>query len=240
MAKHKAAPKVATKAAAKGAAAAKSPAKAAKSARAAAKPATRASGKNEAKSTIDIIRQKAASRTKQIKKARANLKKAAAVRAAALKKAAAERAAIEQKLGPKAYSQKELDAFRTTILDKRKESLEELDTLKESSMDVTTGEYISESSNYSLHMEQGTDAMEREKTFLFLQRGTKFVNQLDEALQRIDAKSYGVCKVCSLLIPRERLEAVPTAQTCAEYKNTNHPCERGKTALALRKKLEQE
>jgi RNA polymerase-binding transcription factor DksA len=202
------------------------------------KTGTKRPSKSEAKSTIEIIKQKAAARARQIKKATANLKKAAAVRAAALKKAAAERAAIEKKLGPKAYLQKDLDRFRGIILDKRKESLEELDTLKESSMDVTTGEYISESSNYSLHMEQGTYAMEREKTFLFLQRGTKFVNQLDEALQRIDAKTYGVCKACGLLIPKERLEAVPTAQTCAEYKNTNHPCERGKMALALRKKLE--
>ena len=102
-------------------------------------------------------------------------------------------------------------------------------------MDVTTGEYISESSNYSLHMEQGTDAMEREKTFLFASRGSKFVNQLDDALARIEAKTYGVCKACGLLVPKERLEAVPTAQTCAEYKNTGVPCERGRLALAKKK-----
>ena len=118
------------------------------------------------------------------------------------------------------------------ILLKRQETLEELDNLKESIMDVTTGEYVSESSNYSLHMEQGTDAMEREKTFLFASRGSKFVNQLDDALQRIENKTYGVCKVCGLLVPKERLEAVPTATTCAEFKNTGMPCERGRQALA--------
>ena len=84
-------------------------------------------------------------------------------------------------------------------------------------------------------MEQGTDAMEREKTFLFASRGSKFVNQLDDALARIDAKTYGVCRVCGLLVPKERLEAVPTAQTCAEYKNTNMPCERGRLALARKR-----
>jgi DnaK suppressor protein len=118
------------------------------------------------------------------------------------------------------------------ILEKRMETLEELENLKESIMDVTTGEYVSESSNYSLHMEQGTDAMEREKTFLFASRGSKFINQLDDALARIEAGTYGMCKVCGLLVPKERLEAVPTAQTCAEYKNTGVPCERGRAALA--------
>jgi DnaK suppressor protein len=135
----------------------------------------------------------------------------------------------------KAYSTHELKGFKEMILTKRKETLDELETLKESMMDVTTGEYVSESSNYSLHMEQGTDAMEREKTFLFAARSSKYVNQLDDALARIEAKTYGVCRVCGLLVPKERLEAVPTAQTCAEYKNTGVPCERGRLALARKK-----
>jgi DnaK suppressor protein len=137
---------------------------------------------------------------------------------------------------PKAFSGEELKYFKELIHAKRKETVEELDSLKESMMDVTTGEYISESSNYSLHMEQGTDAMEREKTFLYASRGSKYVNQLDDALSRIDAKSYGVCKVCGLLLPKERLEAVPIATTCAEYKNTGIPCERGRIAVARAKK----
>lgn len=184
-------------------------------------------GSKIVKSTVEIMKEKAAARSKQIKKAKANLKKAVAVRKAE-----------EKALGPKAYTAKELQEFKKLITEKRNETIEELDTLKESIMDVTTGEYVSENSTYSLHMEQGTDAMEREKTFLFASRGSKFVNQLDDALARIDAGTYGVCRVCSLLIPRERLEAVPTAQTCAEYKNTNVPCVRGKIALARMRKHE--
>jgi RNA polymerase-binding transcription factor DksA len=188
-----------------------------------------------AKSTVQIMKEKAAARRKQIKKATANLKKAAKVRTTALKKEKEERKKLEAKLGPKQFSSHDLKEFRKIILEKRNEMLEELDNLKESMMDVTTGEYSSESSTYSLHMEQGTDAMEREKTFLFAARGSKFVSQLDDAMMRIGNGTYGACRVCGLLIPKERLEAVPTAQTCAEYKNTNVPCERGKIALSLKK-----
>ena len=141
----------------------------------------------------------------------------------------------EALLGPRMWTKEQLARFREMILAKRKETLEELDTLKESMMDVQTGEYISESSNYSLHMEQGTDAMEREKTFLFASRGSKFIIQLDDALTRIESGTFGQCKACGLLIPKERLEAVLTAQTCAEYKNTNQPCERGRLWLAHKK-----
>jgi RNA polymerase-binding protein DksA len=190
---------------------------------------------NVVKSTVDIMKQRATVRKKQIKRATANLKKAAQMRAAAVKKQQAARKKMEAKLGPKAFTQQELKKFKSMILEKRHEMLEELDTLKESMMDVTTGEYVAESSTYSLHMEQGTDAMEREKTFLFASRGSKFVNQLDEALTRIDNGTYGSCRVCGLLIPKERLEAVPTAQTCAEYKNSNVPCERGKMVMGTKK-----
>lgn len=183
------------------------------------------------KSTVEIMKERATKRARQLKKAKANLKKASAVRSAKLasKKAADDK--LAKFLGPKKYSPEELKEFKAIILEKKKETVEELDTLKESMMDVTTGEYVSESSTYSLHMEQGTDAMEREKTFLFASRGSKFVNQLDDALMRIDEGSYGLCKACQLLIPKERLIAVPTATTCAEYKNTGVPCERGRIAL---------
>lgn len=188
------------------------------------------------KSTIEIMKERAASRKKQLNKAKVNLKKAVAVRNAKLgaKKALARKVeAVES--SPKCFPADVLKQFKELILEKRKETVEELDTLKESMMDVTTGEYVSENSTYSLHMEQGTDAMEREKTFLFASRGSKFVNQLDDALVRIDEGTYGICKVCTLLIPKERLEAVPTTQTCAEYKNTNTPCERGRLALSRKR-----
>jgi DnaK suppressor protein len=163
------------------------------------------------------------------KSVKPSVPKRTAVVAAKAKKKTGGRGAMAE---PMAYSLADLKAFKEMILSKRKETLEELDTLKESMMDVTTGEYVSESSNYSLHMEQGTDAMEREKTFLFAARSSKYVNQLDDALARIEAKTYGQCRVCGLLVPKARLEAVPTAQTCAEYKNTGTPCERGKLAMA--------
>jgi RNA polymerase-binding transcription factor DksA len=199
--------------------------------------ATKKGSKTVVKSTVQIMKEKTAARARQIKKGSANLKKAVAAKAAKApaKKAATARLVAQIAAAPKVYTPEDLKHFKEMILAKRRETVEELDSLKESMMDVTTGEYVSESSNYSLHMEQGTDAMEREKTFLFASRGSKFVNQLDDALARIDAKTYGICKTCGLLVPKERLEAVPTAQTCAEYKNTGLPCDKGRIALAKKK-----
>jgi DnaK suppressor protein len=116
------------------------------------------------------------------------------------------------------YSRVELEQFRTIILDKKKEILEELETMRDSMMDSQTGEYVSENSTYSTHMEQGTDAMEREKMFLFASREGKFLNYLEDALKRIDKGDYGHCTECGKLIEKERLEAVPHAQQCLQCK----------------------
>ncbi len=129
-------------------------------------------------------------------------------------KPAPEKAPVRQK----GYGKADLEYFRTIISEKRKEILEELETLKSSMMDSMTGEYTSENSAYSLHMEQGTDTMEREKTFLFASREGKFLNYLDDALKRIEKGDYGFCTDCGKLIEKERLEAVPHAQLCVDCK----------------------
>ncbi len=129
----------------------------------------------------------------------------------------------------KGYSKEDLEHFRKIIMDKRDEIIEQLQNLKEQMLDPTTGEYINENSPYSLHMaEQGTDAMEREKTFLYAQRENKFLGYLEDALKRIDAGTYGICVECieephnlcdtCPLIPKARLEAVPHSQLCLPMK----------------------
>ena len=141
-------------------------------------------------------------------------------------KAAARAVAIKKIKG---YGKKDLGHFKKIIIEKRDEIITQLQNLKEQMMDTSTGEYINENSPYSLHMaEQGTDAMEREKTFLYAQRETKFLGYLEAALKRIDAGTYGICIECieepkylcesCPLVPKARLEAVPHSQVCVSIK----------------------
>lgn len=129
----------------------------------------------------------------------------------------------------KGYSKEELSEIKEIILEKRSEIIEQLQVLKDQMMDPTTGQYVNESSPYSLHMaEQGTDAQEREKLYLWAQRENKFLGYLEDALQRIDKGTYGICidcidepqKLCPTcpLIPIERLKAVPHTQHCLQIK----------------------
>jgi len=115
------------------------------------------------------------------------------------------------------YSDEELEYFRNIILKKHEEAIQELDSLQSSLRESM--ENASDESAYSFHMaDAGTDAQEREKTYMLYNRTKKFVRYLDDALRRIDNKTYGVCKVTGKKISKGRLEAVPHTQLSIEAK----------------------
>lgn len=47
-------------------------------------------------------------------------------------------------------------------------------------------------------------------------RGRLEINEIDEALARISAGTYGICTGCRTEIPIERLRAVPAAALCVD------------------------
>ncbi|MEX0648471.1 MAG: TraR/DksA C4-type zinc finger protein [Balneolaceae bacterium] len=115
------------------------------------------------------------------------------------------------------YTDEELEYFKAIILKKRDEAEQELNTLQNSLRESM--ENASDESAYSFHMaDAGTDAQEREKTYMLFNRTKKFVRYLDDALQRIENKTYGVCKVTGKKIAKGRLEAVPHTQLSIDAK----------------------
>lgn len=115
------------------------------------------------------------------------------------------------------YSDEELEYFKQIIIKKRDESEKELNALQTSLRESM--ENSSDESAYSFHMaDAGTDAQEREKTYMLFNRTKKFIRYLDDALVRIQNKTYGVCKVTGKKIAKGRLEAVPHTQLSIDAK----------------------
>jgi len=115
------------------------------------------------------------------------------------------------------YSDEELEYFREIIIKKMQDAEDELNTLQRTLRESM--ENASDESAYSYHMaDAGTDAQEREKTYMLFNRTRKFVKYLDDALKRIDNKTYGVCKVTGKKISKGRLEAVPHTQLSIDAK----------------------
>jgi RNA polymerase-binding protein DksA len=114
---------------------------------------------------------------------------------------------------------KDLEKYEKLLLEKRNQLLQEFDHLKKSAMDNTMKENSGDLSSYSYHMaDQGTDAMEREKAFLFASKQGRLLYHIDEALRRILTNTYGLCAECGQPITTERLTAVPHARMCIKCK----------------------
>lgn len=115
------------------------------------------------------------------------------------------------------YSDEELEYFREIILKKRDDAEQEMESLQRTLRESM--ENSSDESAYSFHMaDAGTDAQEREKTYMLFNRTRKFIRYLNDALERIDKKTYGICKVTGKKISKGRLEAVPHTQLSIEAK----------------------
>lgn len=76
----------------------------------------------------------------------------------------------------------------------------------------------SELSSMPIHMaDLGTDNFERELTLALLEGERTLLREIDEALERIRDKTYGICLATGKPIGKARLKAQPWAKYCMEY-----------------------
>ena len=69
-------------------------------------------------------------------------------------------------------------------------------------------------------MEDGSETLSREEVAQLAARQEQFIQNLRNALVRIENKTYGVCRETGKLIQKERLRLVPHATLSIEAKNS--------------------
>ena len=108
------------------------------------------------------------------------------------------------------YSDEELQEFKEIILKKLEKAQLDYEVLKSSIMN-TDGNDISDTSPTFKVLEEGASTLSKEEAGQLAQRQMKFIQHLQNALIRIENKTYGICRETGKLIPKERLRAVPHA-----------------------------
>jgi DnaK suppressor protein len=108
----------------------------------------------------------------------------------------------------------DLVGYKEKLLALRRRLLEEINSL-EGSIHTSQRESSGDVSTFSMHMaDLGTDAMEREKTSILATSETQLFDDIEDALQRIEDQTYGMCEMCGVSIRKERLDALPFARFC--------------------------
>jgi len=107
-------------------------------------------------------------------------------------------------------------------LDRRRDELVALRTrLRTVVEDMAAGEDTGEINTAAgdQHLADHASAMlDREVDATLEENAEEIVREIDAALARIDAGTYGSCAVCGKAIPEGRLDAIPYATLCVEDK----------------------
>ena len=114
------------------------------------------------------------------------------------------------------YSDEELAEFKELILEKLARAQKDLEMLKDN---ISGGDNNADDTSPTFKiLEEGSNVLSKEENSQLAARQYKYIQNLENALIRIENKTYGVCRVTGKLIPKERLRAVPHATLSVEAK----------------------
>jgi DnaK suppressor protein len=103
----------------------------------------------------------------------------------------------------------EWQKYYNRLLELREQLLHQMNGLAKDSAQEMPG--------YSLHMaDSGTDNFDRDFALSLLSSDQDAVYEIEEALKRIEKKTYGTCELTGKTIPKARLEAIPWTRFTVE------------------------
>ena len=110
----------------------------------------------------------------------------------------------------KRYSDAELEEFRQLILKKLENARADYDLLRATITHTADNDTEDTSPTFKV-LEEGASTLSKEEASRLAQRQAQFIKHLQNALMRIENKTYGIDRITGKLIPKERLRAVPHA-----------------------------
>ncbi|MBO5809938.1 MAG: TraR/DksA family transcriptional regulator [Bacteroidales bacterium] len=114
------------------------------------------------------------------------------------------------------YSDEELAEFKELILERLARARKDLEMLNENVSG--NGNNADDTAPTFKILEEGSNVLSKEENSQLAARQYKYIQNLENALIRIENKTYGVCRMTGKLIPKERLRAVPHATLSVEAK----------------------
>lgn len=110
---------------------------------------------------------------------------------------------------------RELEVFKKLLLKKREELISNVDHITGDTRNKSQREAAGDLSGYSIHMaDMASDNYDREFSLNLASGERKTLLEIDEALKRMDEKTYGKCLSCGRKVSKKRLLAVPQAKLC--------------------------
>ena len=113
--------------------------------------------------------------------------------------------------------QDELESFRKVLLNLRARLRGDLDQMTDEALRRTQSEASGNLSNVPLHMaDLGTENYDQEFTLGLIESEQATLEQVQSALGRLNAGTFGKCEECHEPIAKPRLQALPYTRHCIQ------------------------
>jgi len=117
-----------------------------------------------------------------------------------------------------ALSSADLEKFKQMLLTKREQLLGDVEDMEQQALKKSRTEAAGDLSSMPIHMADiGTDNYEQEFTLGLVENEHGLLREIEEALSRIEAGTYGICLATGKRIPKSRLKFKPWAKYCVAY-----------------------
>jgi DnaK suppressor protein len=108
--------------------------------------------------------------------------------------------------------------FKELLMEKRREILRNVTEFEDEALRKSRLDASGDLSSMPIHMaDLGTDNYEQEFALGLMDSERKLLREIDNALGRLENKTYGICEATGKPISKARLEAQPWARFCVEY-----------------------
>jgi len=119
----------------------------------------------------------------------------------------------------KRFGKKDLDFYKEKLFDLKDDVLTQIRDISKDTLMKSQKDMSGDISGYGLHLaDVATDNYERDFNLGLVSSERRIVVNIDEALKRIQDKSYGICGVCKKDIAKTRLDVIPHAKYCRKCK----------------------
>ena len=119
-------------------------------------------------------------------------------------------------MSSKKLNSRDLDSYRQLLTQLRREVSGDISDLEADAFS-TDGDRLSVDNPADI----GSESFAQEFSLELLQRDEATLAEIDEALDRVQAGTFGLCESCEEAIPRARLNAVPHARFCVDCQRKN-------------------
>jgi RNA polymerase-binding protein DksA len=115
-------------------------------------------------------------------------------------------------------TKRDIEQLKRMLMDKRAELVGDMTRMRDEALSKNRQDAAGNLSNMPIHMADiGTDNYEQEFTLGLLDSERAILQDIDDALRRIENRTYGVCAATGAPIGLARLRAQPWAKFCYEY-----------------------